>query len=154
MSDSQAYPLAKALEARILEQIPLLSAMQVRLEHYDGESLRLSAPLPPNINDKGTAFGGSLATLVTITGWCFTTLLADQVGANEVVVADSQMNYLKPVTAELNSYCILEADSRTSFLNLLESRGKASLQLEVNIAEPEPALRFQGRYVALLRNAT
>ncbi|WP_426416414.1 YiiD C-terminal domain-containing protein [Aestuariirhabdus sp. LZHN29] len=144
--------MACALEQRILQQIPLLAAMELRLDRYDGDCLQLSAPLTPNINDKGTAFGGSLATLATITGWCFTTLLADRLGDNEVVVADSQLAYLKPVAGRLCSRCELDHSGiGEQFLEQLRERGRASLQLEVVIGNEIPALRYSGRYVARLR---
>ncbi|RRJ84050.1 YiiD C-terminal domain-containing protein [Aestuariirhabdus litorea] len=154
MDCQKPQQLAERLEARIVQQIPLLAAMQLCFDEYDGQRLRLSAPLAPNINDKGTAFGGSLATLATITGWCYTTLLADRIGANEVVVAESQMSYLAPVEGRLQSRCEMDDPHLLEqFLARLAAQGRASLQLKVIIGEEaEPALSYCGRYVARLRS--
>ena len=48
------------------EQIPLTKAMEVTLESYDGSQLVVTAPLEPNYNHLGTAFGGSLSALTTL----------------------------------------------------------------------------------------
>ena len=60
---------ATALEHELLAEIPLARAMALRVAAYDGDSLALAAPLAPNVNDKGCAFGGSLASLMTLAGW-------------------------------------------------------------------------------------
>ena len=43
--------------------------MGIRVAAYDGTSLKLTAPLAPNINHKSTAFGGSLYSLAVLCGW-------------------------------------------------------------------------------------
>ncbi len=143
---------ALELEQKILRKIPMLKAMNLTFDQYDGETLQLSAPLDANINDKGTAFGGSLATLATITGWCYTTLLAEHVGDNEVVVADSQLRYLKPLKGRLVSHCSLsDLTVKEKFITDLNNKNRASLQLEVTIGRGSPVLQFSGRYVASLK---
>ena len=67
-STASASPLDD-LERKLREEIPLARAMDLRVADYDGQALTLAAPLPPNINDKGCAFGGSLASLMTLAGW-------------------------------------------------------------------------------------
>lgn len=143
---------ALELEKKILRKIPMLNAMNLTFDQYDGETLQLSAPLDANINDKGTAFGGSLATLATITGWCYTTLLAEHVGDNEVVVAESQLRYLKPLKERLVSHCSLsDSTLKDKFITDLRKKNRASLQLEVMIGRDSPVLQFSGRYVATLK---
>ena len=53
-----------------LRLIPQVLAMQVQLAGERDGRLCLRAPLGPNVNDKGTAFGGSLVSLMTLAGWC------------------------------------------------------------------------------------
>jgi thioesterase domain-containing protein len=45
---------------------PITRAMQLEIAAWDGESLQIRAPLPPNVNDKGCAFGGSLVSVMTL----------------------------------------------------------------------------------------
>ena len=55
----------KALDDFIAKYLPTAQHMQIRVENYDGSSLRLHAPLAPSINDKLTAFGGSIYAWIT-----------------------------------------------------------------------------------------
>ena len=72
------------------DAMPPVAAMQVRAVHYDGQRLRLHAPLDRNVNDKACAFGGSLVSLLTLAGWGLVTLRCHQLGIDaDVFVADS-----------------------------------------------------------------
>jgi len=61
--------------------VPLFQAMQARLERYNDGGLSIKAPLAPNINDKGIAFGGSLAAIASLTGWALTRITLNEHGA-------------------------------------------------------------------------
>jgi hypothetical protein len=50
----------EALTAYLHERIPLTRALSAAAEAWDGRTLRMGAPLAPNRNHLGTAFGGSL----------------------------------------------------------------------------------------------
>jgi thioesterase domain-containing protein len=136
-------------------QIPLLNHMGLGELAYDNKQLVLPAELAPNINDKGTGFGGSLATLATISGWCLTTLLLKERGLDcDVMIRDCEMRYLAPVTgdfhAEVDTPSALELDSFQSRLN---EKGRARLALEVFVIQNGvKALSMKGNYVAVIRN--
>lgn len=144
---------ALALERRIMGQIPLLSAMKIQFERCNDERIIIRAPLSDNVNDKGTAFGGSIVTLATITGWCFTTLLADKIGDNEVVIADSSTRYLLPIKGDFEAHCRLADESLIeTFLAKLKERGRARLDLEVLVYhDGQLAATYQGSYVSRLK---
>src|SRR5690606_14017317 len=58
-------PTLRDLEASLLE-MPPVRALQVRLLDDEEGRLRIKAPLSANVNDKGSAFGGSLVSLMTL----------------------------------------------------------------------------------------
>lgn len=135
-------------------QIPLLNHMGLGDLEYDGNKLRLPAALAPNINDKGTGFGGSLATLATISGWCLVTLLLkDQMLDCDVMIRDCDMRYLAPVTSDFHAeVAVPVTDEVEGFLAHLQAKGKARLALEVSVIQDGvTALTMQGNYVAVLR---
>ena len=71
--------------------LPPLAAIQARVEIYDRDRLRLAAPLAANVNDKGSAFGGSMTSLMTYAGWGLVVLQLQQAGVRaDVFVADSR----------------------------------------------------------------
>ena len=51
------------------QSMPPVAAMAVTIAGYDGQRLRLHAPLSTHVNDKGCAFGGSLASMMTLASW-------------------------------------------------------------------------------------
>ncbi|MFO1372840.1 MAG: YiiD C-terminal domain-containing protein [Candidatus Competibacteraceae bacterium] len=129
--------------------VPLIPAMQVRLERCDAAGLTMVAPLPPNVNDKGTAFGGAMAAIASLAGWALTYITLREHGETaEIVITDSTLKYLRPVREEIVAECArLDADTAERFIHRYRQRGKARWAVEVIIrADGEPALTFSGHY--------
>lgn len=135
--------------------MPPLTAMQLSLRHFDGERLYVEAPLAANVNDKGSAFGGSLSGLMTIAGWGLATLKLQQAGFEaEVYVADSTVRYRAPLLSDLRAEAWLDPDARwDDFVATFRRRGKARAQLLAQVLLPEGgvAAELSGRYVALAK---
>ncbi|MBN8481700.1 MAG: YiiD C-terminal domain-containing protein [Xanthomonadales bacterium] len=144
--------LRAALERELLAEIPLARAMQLAIDAWDGESLAITAPLAPNINDKGCAFGGSLAAVMTLAGWALVRLAVDADGlAADIYVQDSTIRYHAPVWGDFRAEARLDAgDAFDGFLAALRQRGKARLGVEVVVAGAGgTATTLVARFVAL-----
>jgi thioesterase domain-containing protein len=140
------------LDAFFARHVPLVGAMGVRLRYFDASGLALAAPLTPNINDKGTAFGGALAAIITLSCWSLTyLLLREQSRHVDLVVSDSSLKFLRPVRGEIIAVCPMPEQARVRrFIDDFKIRGKARWDLHATIdGDGEPAVRFQGRFVAL-----
>jgi thioesterase domain-containing protein len=138
----------------LLGQIPLLNHMGLGPFDYDGQRLAIPAALGPNVNDKGTGFGGSQATLATICGWSLITLLLSEQGLDcDLVIADSHLKYLSPVDADFVARTQLpDPPGIDAFLDRLRTRRRARLDLTIELCQGERvAMRMTGAYVALLR---
>jgi thioesterase domain-containing protein len=145
--------------------LPPLAAIQARVAAYDGHRLRLTAPLAANVNDKGSAFGGSMTSLMTYAGWGLVTLQLQQMGVRaDVFVADSKVRYLKPLYADLRAEAMLAPEqSWELFLATLAQRGRARIHLQARIVLAEGELMpdkiiadrvmadLAGRYVAIAK---
>lgn len=134
------------------DHIPLSVAMQLAATRWDGERLALSAPLAPNVNDKGTAFGGSLYNLAVLCGWSLLRLKLNEAGLEQknIVIQEASTRYLLPVSGELQAECRLVPEAWQDFLQALQQRGRARIPLSVNISQDgKPAVEFSGTYVAL-----
>jgi thioesterase domain-containing protein len=151
-------PLLQALDAH-LQGMPPVAALQLRIAGYDGARLALRAPLAANVNDKGCAFGGSLASLMTLAGWGLATLQLQAHGLDAAVyVADSQVRYLVPLYADLDASAWLDdgdtvMKSWDAIRASLRDNGRASLVLQSQVAGPDGtvAARGRARYVAFAR---
>jgi thioesterase domain-containing protein len=135
--------------------MPPVVAMAFDVVGYDGERLRMQAPLAPNVNDKGTAFGGSMTSLMTLAGWGLVTLRLQQAGlVADVFVADSHVHYRKPLYADLVADAMLApGETWEPFLATFMQRGRARIELQARILLPEGgiAAELAGRYVAIAK---
>lgn len=150
-------PLEEVLQSlrEYCASMPPVAAMRVDVAGYDGERLSLRAPLSANVNDKGTAFGGSLTSLMTLAGWGLVTLQLQLRGLSaEVYVADSAIRYLAPLRDDLVAQARLgEGESWDAFFSTLVARGRARVQIEAEVTLPESgvATTLSGRFVAIAR---
>ena len=146
MSEDSLHETEKFLH----DQIPLTLAMGVEVRSWDGQELCLTAPLEPNHNHLGTAFGGSLSALTTLAGYSLLWLLLGDREAH-IVIRESSMRYRHPVRGELRALCRHPGDEAwQAFHAQFTSSGKARLTLQVVIVEDDRVcVEFEGVFVAL-----
>ncbi|MFY4805739.1 thioesterase domain-containing protein [Aliarcobacter butzleri] len=143
--------MIKILENKLHNEIPLTKFMDLKITKYDEKELITLAPLNKNINDKGTAFGGSLATLTIISGWSICWLISKELEINSenIVVIKNEHSYRKPVTKEL--ICHTKRPTKDEIENLknkLLLKKSASIKISSQIIEDdEVCVDFTGYYV-------
>lgn len=143
--------MIKILENKLHNEIPLTKFMDLKITKYDEKELITIAPLNKNINDKGTAFGGSLATLTIISGWSICWLISKELEINSenIVVIKNEHSYRKPVTKEL--ICHTKRPTKDEIKNLknkLLLKKSASIKISSQIIEDgEICVDFTGYYV-------
>jgi thioesterase domain-containing protein len=127
---------SERLERYMHAHIPLVAQMQVKVASADTGGLRLTAPLAPNINHERSAFGGSLASLMTLACWGWLWLQLEGETGLHIVVKDAQLDYLRPVTGILDARCTPPpAEELQKFLETLARRGKARLTLKADVLQ-------------------
>lgn len=135
--------------------MPPVGTMDLSIAGYDGRCLQLHAPLARHVNDKGCAFGGSLASMMTLASWGLVSLQVEAAGvAADVYVADSQVRYLAPLFDDIQVSAELGPDSDwDEFIQTLRQRGRARANLVAHVPLPAGgvATRFTARYVAIAR---
>jgi thioesterase domain-containing protein len=115
-------------------------------------SVVLVAPLAPNVNHRGSAFGGSIAALATLAAWSAVRL---EIEEHHLVIAREEVDFLKPGVGPLRAHCDrLDGDVRSSLKERLSAKGRARVDLEATVSVDEvPIARFRGRFVALCPGA-
>lgn len=134
------------------QAIPLAGHMGIESLAWQQDHLVCQLELAPLVNDKGTGFGGGVAGLATLLGWCFVTLLLDEQGGRcPVVVKASSNAFLAPITSDFEMRCWCdEAGWKSRFLGAYQQKGRARLTLQVQVLQQgQPAFTYQGEYVAL-----
>jgi thioesterase domain-containing protein len=146
--------VVRSLVDYLRANIPLATYMDIRAGHTQPDSLTLEAPLTPNWNDKGTAFGGSLATLCTLGGWTMMSLICRELNCEvDIVIARSEIRYLRPVNEDpfVATAMRPELELVSQFGHELESTGWATLEFAVVVQDSgKDAVRFTGKYSARL----
>ena len=139
------------LAERVRAAIPLTRHLTFTLQDWRSGQLTLSAPLAPNVNDKGTFFAGSQAALLTLGGWALTTLEGEQIAAQvDVVAADSSIQYIAPLKDDAILQIHAAEEELSRFTRRLKRRGRARLALTAELLSPrgEIATRFTAHYLA------
>ncbi len=143
--------MLEELKDRLYSKVPLTKYMQINPEFIDENYLITTAPLKPNINDKGTGFAGSLSTLVTISAWCACFLESSKLGYEKAMIAVIKSNtfYRAPVTKNLVCKTILPSKNEIEILEKkLKEKKSASLKIKSQILQDEQVcVDYEGIYV-------
>ena len=139
----------------LLDAMPPVRALGVRVSRCDAQGVMLEAPLALNVNDKACAFGGSLASLLTLAAWgALATALKRRGIDAEVYVADSRIDYLAPLYGDLRAEAAAPLpEALDALLGKLAQRGRGGIPLEAHATDAEGRVvtRLAGRYAAVAR---
>src|SRR5262245_21939832 len=150
---SALSPLLGELQAMLEREIPMCAQMGIRVHNGESGSLIMRMPLDPNRNHQQTAFAGSLSALCTIAGWGSVFLLLRELDrGGSIVIRRGAIRYQEPVNCpEILAHCLpVSAEARQYFLEMLDDKGQAKLDVTVEVAGTDgPAVSFHGSYVVL-----
>ena len=142
------------LQSRIVNEFALARHIGIAVDAADDAAVVLRAPLAPNANYKGTAFGGSLYAVAVLAGWAWVTrYLASRDLKADAVIQESKVRYLTPVVGELcvNAHAPDEVQI-AKFRKMLERAGRGRISLRVEIMhEHTLAVVFDGVFAAAVR---
>ncbi len=142
----------KDLEQYLHEHIPLSRAMQVSVVKVAVDSVTLAAPIEPNINHRGTAFGGSISAVAILAAWSLlhTRLSAEGVTCRLVIQRNS-IDYLKPVEADFTATSLPpDAADWLTFTRTLGRKGVGRVTVRCVLeCAGETVAHLKGEFVAL-----
>lgn len=143
--------LKKQLQTKLHSQIPLTKHMQISINDYTSSNLITTAPLNLNINDKGTAFAGSLCTITTISAWSMCWLISQELGFSNtsIVILKNETKYLTPVTKDILCKTIKPCQKEIAVLKekLLAKKSGSILIKSSIIQDNISCVEFDGIYV-------
>lgn len=146
--------LAARLQAKFLREIPITRHLGLRVDAYEGDTLRVSAPLAPNVNDKGTAFAGSLNALMTLAGWGLVHLRLQAAGENcDIVIHKGELLYSAPIRTEFQAVASVAESDWAAGMERLKYRGRGRILVSTRVeAAGATVATLAGQYVALRRD--
>ena len=140
------------LQAYLYAHIPLSAAMAVEPIAVTAGEVRLRAPLAPNLNHRGTGFGGSVATLAILAGWSLvhvrTRAFAPEV---HVVIQHQEVHFGRPITDAFEAHATAGAEAAWGRLERAVRRfGRGRIWVDATVRQGATAAgRFRGAYVVL-----
>lgn len=140
------------ITAYLHAHIPITQALGARVESWDGSAIRLSAPLAPNLNHRGTAFGGSLSALAILAGWAILHLALRERGLEvRLVIQRSALDFVEPIEGDFTASARLPPPAQWErFLATLSRHSRARITVEGEVAcGGRAGGRHEGVYVAL-----
>ena len=142
----------QAFLAWLKAAIPAIEHLGVRTLEWQGSQLVAELTLAPNLNDKGTGFGGAFASQAILLGWCWATLWLRERGiARDIVVAESSQRFQAPVLADYRLSCGPESEQGPdSLAQRLESHGRGRITLSQQLwCADTLCLEASGNYAVL-----
>lgn len=140
------------LESYLHTHIPLFAAMGVTVSALDADGVVLSAPLGPNINHRGTVFGGSVSALAILAGWSLVhARLSDAGLACRIVIQRNSVEYGEPMLDGFTARSRLtDPEAWQRFLLTLERRGRARVSVSCTLESAGLACgSFEGTFAAI-----
>ena len=146
----------KRFEAECRREIPLLTAMDLSFVRFEDLALTMEAPLAPNINNKGTAFGGSIASICLFGGWAVSTLafMDNDIHNTEIVVFKNEMTFERPARGHLTVRAYMKPDDFAACLARLKAGDPDRIRLDIHVDlfhDDERCATMQGLYVVWLK---
>ncbi len=141
---------AERFKRDVLQRIPLAAAMEIRVADSMDSRLVLAAPLAPNLNHAGTAFGGAIECLGTLACWGLLWFALDA-PKSTIVIQRGETDFVAPITGELRAEAQTPGDdSWRRFTEQFAKHGRARITLTATIGDATraTAARFRGRFVA------
>ena len=131
-------------------QVPLVQHMGVDIVEYQPGYVVVEAPLQPNLNTHGTAFGGSLYCVATMCGWSLVHLTLMDAGFEPSVwVTKGEVTYAKPVTGDLRAQVKASEELLNSLREQYQAKARGKIELTVEIYEGDDlALELIATYAA------
>ncbi len=116
--------------------VPLIGHMQLDVVSWQPGEVVVEAPLSPNLNTHGTAFGGSLYCVASMAGWAMTHLTLMDAGLMPSVwIVKGEINYMRPVRGALRATASLSGEARAALVDQFRSRGKAKVTVDIRVQE-------------------
>jgi thioesterase domain-containing protein len=149
MSDSTVNNVSQYLTDFFAAHLPITEYLHMRVVEFTPQQFQLAIDLAPSINDKLTAFGGSLYCLCVMNCWGMAYLQARARGINpNMVISSASIDYIAPVKQDpIIASCHVDQVDWDAFFSELDERGRAKISLCSTVYEQgKVAVNFSGEY--------
>jgi thioesterase domain-containing protein len=118
----------------IFQSIVPAQKLGIQMNDWTDGRVELVAPLASNRNDKGTAFAGSIASMLSLAGWAAITLALREAGIKaEVMIVKSEIDYRAAAHGALFAEATLAPEETERMTRELNERGRCRILLAAQL---------------------
>jgi len=142
---------AAGLQAYLTARIAPARALGITVEATD--PVVIAAPLEPNLNDKGTAFAGSLFSVAALAGWAqVMRWCAAQSFEAEVMLQASKAQFLAPARAQVRATALEPSRVlQEKLARMLARSGRGRIEVAVSVScEETVVMTLAGVYAVIV----
>lgn len=142
------------IRRKLSEGVPLIGHMHLDVVDWQPGEAIVEAPLEPNINTHGTAFGGSLYCVASMAGWALTHLTLMHAGfLPSVWIVKGEVSYRRPVRGALRATAFLSEADCVAFVEQFRSHGKAKINIDIRVSEEgQDCVQLSALYAAVTQD--
>ncbi len=135
----------------LLHSIVPARKLGIQVTDWSDGQVTLAAPLERNLNDKGTAFAGSIASMLSLAGWAAITLALREAGMEaEVMIVKSEIDYTAAVRSCLFAEAAVSSREAERVIQELNERGRSRISLEARLhSDGTDCARMSGSYALI-----
>ncbi|MCK6597202.1 MAG: thioesterase domain-containing protein [Bdellovibrionaceae bacterium] len=123
------------LQELLFKNIPICSKLGIEIKSVTMTDILIQVTLEPNLNHKGTAFGGSQYAIATAAcyGLFLHVLQLNGEKTQDLVIAEGAMKYKKPISSDFIVASHWSLESQDLFFKTLTRKQRAKVKLEARL---------------------
>lgn len=150
--------MIKQLQTLLHQDIPLTRDMGMKIISFDEKTIKVTAPLNRNINDKGSVFGGASSALMIITGWSLIKLNCEKYGIDaDIVIHKNETLWQKALYKDLSIKASFKINYHFKDIRSLLDSGRhkrITCIIELEDTNKELFSTMKAKYVIINRNVS
>ena len=122
----------------LLDNILPAHDLGIKITGWHNGKVELTAPLAKNLNDKGTAFAGSIDSMLDLAGWSAITLALREAGiAADVMIVKCKTEYTAAVRSNMTATAELSENEKSQMLQKLSETGRYRIALQCRLFDED-----------------
>lgn len=138
----------------LFDDIAPAHALKLSVSSYSNGRLKLTAPLKPNLNDKGTAFAGSITSILLLAGWGAITLrLKESDLQANVMAVKNETTFSAPVQSDFTAEAEVSDADAQRILTDLRTRQRSRLCIQTELVSDGNRCASMTTHFAIISSA-
>lgn len=144
----------KDLQEYIEQHIPITKSLNFEIKEIQNANVKIACFYKDHINHKNSVFGGSISSLMTLTGWAKVKIIMESIDSRaEIVIQEGNSKFLKPVLNDFEAISIsIDEKVLEKCTKMYKKFGRSRIKIKIilkEIGKEEILSEFEGLYVVI-----